>query len=180
MNQSSIHRLAALALATLALFEWSAGKAQADEHIAQAWAAAWNSHNADRVAALFTADGVYEDVPTGAVNRGRPAIRAFAQFFFTAAPDLKIQVVKSHVKGGHGEIEWIFSGTDVGLFGTGKKFSVRGATILDLRGDKIARDSDYWDLATVLTELGLLGGPAPRAAAMLGRSAHPQMPTRKR
>jgi steroid delta-isomerase-like uncharacterized protein len=150
-------------LATLALFEWSIPKARADEKIGRAWAAAWNSHRADAVAALFTADGVYEDVPTAAVNRGRAEIRAFAQFYFTAVPDLKITLVKSHVKGGHGSIEWIFSGTDKGVFGTGKKFAVRGATVLDLRGGKIVRNSDYWDLATVLRQLGLLSSPGKAA-----------------
>ncbi len=90
------------------------------------------------------------------MNHGTAQIHDFAQFFFTAIPDLKIELVNSHIKGGHGTIEWIFSGTDKGIYMTGKKFSVRGVTVLDLKGNKISRDSDYWDLATVLRELGLL------------------------
>jgi hypothetical protein len=39
---------------------------------------------------------------------------------------------------------------------TGKRFSIRGVTILELQGDKIRRDSDYWDAATVMRQVGLL------------------------
>jgi steroid delta-isomerase-like uncharacterized protein len=131
-------------------------RAQKKGDLIDDWVAAWNSHDADAVAALFTADGVYEDVPTGTVNNGQDEIRAFAQFSFDAVPDLHVELVNGNLKGGHGTIEWVYSGTDVGLFGTGGMFSVRGVTVLDVHGQKITRNSDYWDLATVLRELGLL------------------------
>ena len=56
------------------------------------WATAWSSHDIDRVLGLFTEDCVYEDVPTGAVNTGKDALRAFASFFFSVAPDFKIEL----------------------------------------------------------------------------------------
>jgi len=118
--------------------------------------AAWNSHDADAVVAVFTDDAFYEDVPFGVVNQGSAQIRAFAQFFFTVVPDLKVDLINSDLKGGHGTIEWVFSGTDVGLYKTGKQFSVRGVTVIDVHGTKISRNSDYYDLATILRDLGLL------------------------
>jgi hypothetical protein len=42
------------------------------------------------------------------------------------------------------------------FFGTGKQISVRGATIIDMQGDKISRNADYYDSATILREVGLL------------------------
>jgi ketosteroid isomerase-like protein len=39
---------------------------------------------------------------------------------------------------------------------TGKRFSVRGATILELQSGKIRRNSDYWDAASVMRQVGLL------------------------
>jgi uncharacterized protein (TIGR02246 family) len=54
-------------------------------------ATAWSSHDVDRVLRLFTDNCVYEDVPTGARNTGKDALRAFAQFFFSVAPDFKFR-----------------------------------------------------------------------------------------
>ena len=123
--------LAATAFATLAMavsLDCKQARAQ-DTDVAAAWTAAWNSHDPDAVVALFTDDAVYEDVTLGVVNHGSAELRAFAEGFFTAVPDAKFDLVNSSVSGGHGFIEWVSSGTDVGIYGTGKPFSVRGATI---------------------------------------------------
>jgi steroid delta-isomerase-like uncharacterized protein len=125
--------------------------------VAQAWIDAWNSHNPNNVVALFTEDAVYEDVTLGAVSQGLEEIRNFAVGTFTAIPDIHFDLVNSTLKGGHGTIEWVFSGTDTGAFlGTSKPFSVRGVTVMDVHGTKITRETDYWDLATILREVGLL------------------------
>jgi steroid delta-isomerase-like uncharacterized protein len=59
--------------------------------------------------------------------------------------------------------EWVMTGTQTGALGgipaTGKSFSVRGATITELRKDKIRREGDYWNQATLLQQLGVM----PRA-----------------
>src|SRR5207248_9730978 len=62
---------------------------------------------------VFTKDGVYDDEPSGTVSKGLTEIHAFAKFFSTAVPDLHIELVSSWVQGGHGVIQWIYSGTDV-------------------------------------------------------------------
>lgn len=125
-------------------------------NLAQRWADAWNSHDPDAVAALFTRDALFEDIPFGVVAHGTEEIRAAAVLFFTGVPDLQITVVNSSVRSGDGIIEWVFSGTDQGVYRTGKTFAVRGTTVLELRGDGISRDSDYYDLAALLRQLGLL------------------------
>ena len=117
---------------------------------------AWNSHNPDALVALFTEDVVYEDVTLGVVNRGTAELRAFAEGVFTAIPDVNFPMVSSFLKGGKGFLEWIFKGTDVGMYGTGKAFSLRGGSVIEVHGTKIARQSDYWDLATLLRQIGLL------------------------
>jgi steroid delta-isomerase-like uncharacterized protein len=67
-------------------------------------------------------------------------------------------LVNASCDGHKGFIEWIFSGTDAnpGLHGTGKKFSVRGVSVVEIEGRRIARETDYWDLATLLRQIGLL------------------------
>lgn len=161
MNKVRIRMLAAASIVILATVGSLGCKANADPmDVPQAWIAAWNSHDVNAVAALGTDDVLYEDVPTGAVNHGTTELRRFAQFFFTAVPDLKLELVnavgQSDLKGGHGLIEWILSGTDLGVYKTGKRFSVRGVTTFDTVGGRISRNSDYWDLATLLRQVGLM------------------------
>jgi hypothetical protein len=37
---------------------------------------------------------------------------------------------------------------------SGKRFSLRGASTFELRGNRVLRCSDYWDLATFQKQLG--------------------------
>jgi steroid delta-isomerase-like uncharacterized protein len=148
--------LVASICAIIPIIGLSGSEARADHQgVVQAWAAAWNSGNPDAFAALFTDDALLEHVPFGSADRGTAQIRAFYELVFTAMPDLKMQVLNSNVKGGRVTIEWLFAATD-GLYQTGKPFSVRGVTVIDLRGTTVARDSDYWDLATIFRQVGLL------------------------
>jgi steroid delta-isomerase-like uncharacterized protein len=122
----------------------------------QTLVAAWNAHDTDKIAAMFTSDALYEDVTLGMKSRGSEEIRRFAKFTFDAVPDIKIELTSSFSAGGHGYSEWVLSGTDVGIFKTNKKFVVRGASINDIVGDRFARNLDYYDLSTVMKQVGLL------------------------
>ena len=64
-----------------------------DVHVVlEDWAAAWSSHDPERVLALFTDDCVYEEVTFGVVMRGRNELRAFAEAAFDAVPDFTFQL----------------------------------------------------------------------------------------
>ncbi len=76
--------------------------------------------------------------------------------FFSSVPDLKLDVVNSTTSDSVGSVEWVFSGTDVGLFKTGKKFSVRGVSVYELRDGKFASNHDYYDSATIMRQVGVL------------------------
>jgi steroid delta-isomerase-like uncharacterized protein len=151
----------AAAVAAVGLASPAEAAQPASQPIADAWIAFWNSHGSSGAADLFTDDAFYEDLTgVGVSYHGPKEIQSFAQAFATGSPDYKVElvsaVIEGDLKGGHGLIEWIFSGTDVGLYKTGKKYSMRGATVFDLEGGKIARNSDYWDLATLLRQVGVL------------------------
>ena len=124
--------------------------------IAENWISAWNSHDPDKLTAIFTADVMYEDVPFSAVNQGSAELRKFAASEFEGVPDLRVELANSSIQGGHGSIEWTFSGTDAGIFKTGKKFSVRGVSIVTVKNGKISRNIDYYDVATLMKQVGLL------------------------
>jgi steroid delta-isomerase-like uncharacterized protein len=122
------------------------------------WATAWSSHDADKLIRLFTDNCVYEDVPTGTVKTGKDGLREFAAFFFSVAPDFSVELSKQFQTDGWAAGEWRMAGTQKGdmpnLPATGKPFSIRGATILELADGKIRRCTDYWDMATFLKQLG--------------------------
>ena len=117
--------------------------------------AAWNAHDPDKVASLYTDDVIYEDVTFGLIARGHAEMRKMAADFFASVPDLKLEVVSNTSMRNRGSVEWIFSGTDVGLYKTGKKFSVRGASVYELRGGKFSGNRDYYDSASIMRQVGL-------------------------
>jgi len=131
------------------------GKLVGDGFMQQVFAA-WNSHDPDKVVTYYTEDVVYEDVAYGTMNHGRPELRKFAAGFIEAVPDLKLEVVKTAVHHGRGVAEWVLSGTDKGLFKTGKKFSVRGASVFEIRGGKCSSNRDFYDFATIMRQVGVL------------------------
>lgn len=124
--------------------------------IAKEWIAAWNSHDPDKLLPLFTDDALYEDVAFGSVNHGKAEIRKFVADEYDGVPDLELKLLRADFQGNHGTIEWTFSGTDKGVFKTGKKFSVRGVSVIDLRDGKISRNLDFYDSATIMRQVGVL------------------------
>ena len=127
--------------------------------IGQAWCDAWNSHDVNRFATAFTDDIFYDDVPAGTVSHNSVEVRAYAQSYFTAIPDFHFDCTATRLADGHGSIEWVGSGTDDatnGFYKTGKRFSVRGVSVIEVRDGKIARSIDYYDEATAMRQLGLI------------------------
>lgn len=118
--------------------------------------AAWNAHDANKVATYYTSDVSYEDVAFGQVAHGSDELKKMVAGFFAAVPDLKLEVVDVRSFGNSASVEWIFSGTDVGLFKTGKKFSVRGASVFQLKGGKCSVNKDYYDAASIMRQVGVL------------------------
>jgi steroid delta-isomerase-like uncharacterized protein len=134
------------------------------DRVLQEWAAAWSAHDVPRLLALFTDDVVYEDATFGVVTHGKAELRAFAQGAFAAVPDIRFELSSGFAAARWASMEWTMSGTHQGDFpglpATGKPFSgVRGATIIELSAGRIQRNSDYWDAATFMKQVGLL---APR------------------
>ena len=84
----------------------------------------------------------------------------FSRQVFNAFPDLKIELTSHVAANGRAMLEWIMSGTLsgslLGLPATGKSFSIRGAAIFELQDGKIARSSIYWDMSTLVRQLGTI------------------------
>jgi steroid delta-isomerase-like uncharacterized protein len=134
------------------------------ERMLDEWAIAWSTtENTDpeRVLALFADDGVFEDATFGVVVRGKEDLRRYLIGAFAAVPDFTFGVTRRFATSHWAAIEWVMSGTHKGDFpgipATGNRFSsVRGASVLELEAGKIRRESDYWDAATFMRQVGLL------------------------
>ena len=124
--------------------------------VADSWITAWNSHDSAKWATHFTSDVYYEDVTFGEISRGSAEASKFAAGFFSDVPDLKLELADSSIEGNHGSIQWILTGTDKGVFKTGKPFKVRGVSIITVDHGKISRSIDYYDLATIMKQVGAL------------------------
>jgi steroid delta-isomerase-like uncharacterized protein len=122
---------------------------------------AWNSHDAAKVASLYTEDCVYESDPNGAPIKGREALKAHVAGMFVAIPDFKIEVKGNFPSATAGVAEFVMSGTPQGTLpsgvkATGKSISVKGCGISEFQGDLIKRTAMYYDHATILKQLGLM------------------------
>jgi steroid delta-isomerase-like uncharacterized protein len=124
------------------------------------WVKFWNDQKVERAFDVFTKDIVYEDVTLGLVFDGAEAFQAFAQSVFTTFPQSTFTFVNSSCRGQQGFIEWTWIAEDgrvdppaAGFCGTGKPVTVRGVTVIEIQGNRIFRNADYWDLATVLRQL---------------------------
>ncbi len=131
------------------------------EHVLDQWVLAWSSSDVERLLPLFTDSVDYEDVPFGAASHGRDALRDIATGTFAAFADMKFELKSRFVAadGKSGAMEWIWRGRQTqdfpGLPATNKPFEVRGTTVVEFTDGKISRNSDYWDLATYMKQVGL-------------------------
>jgi len=101
-------------------------------------AAAWSSSNPEKVASFYTDDCLFEDVCSGDSYRGQEALKTQANVVFTTITDFQIKIVFLFSEGDWLGCEWIETGSK-----DGKRFSVRGASILELEKNKIRRESIY-------------------------------------
>ena len=127
-----------------------------EKAIAEKFIAAWNSHDPAKMTSIFTDDVFYEDVAFGEVSHGKAELQKFATSEFEGVPDLELKLGRAAIRDDHGTIEWAFTGTDKAVYKTGKRFTVRGVSVIDVRGGKISRSLDFYDSATIMRQVGVL------------------------
>ena len=132
--------------------------AQDDQEVLDAWAAAWSSGSGEGAAAAYTEDGVYEDVPFGATVEGRAAIAEYWQAYFEEAQEGALTVESAVAIPGGFVVQWRDAFTHAP---TGAPVSYLGISILEVADGRVARETAYYDRATIYTqEGGTCEGPA--------------------
>ena len=134
----------------------------AKQRLIEQEAAGWSSGNLDQLLSVFSDNVTYEDVPLGVVFHGKEELRAFAKGFFNGFPDLKAVIVTTVVNGDRGASEWTFAGTQTGdmpnMPASNKRMDLRGMSTYEFASGKIKRKIDYWDVGTMMRQLGFAPG----------------------
>lgn len=119
---------------------------------------AWNRHDPEAFVAVFTKDGTYSN-PDTYPGIGGESLAEFVKGLWTAFPDFSVEVLNA------GEIEpglvvhhWLVRGTNTGPGAdgskpTGRTLSLKGASIIEVEGDKIRSDQCYFDRKAVEEQL---------------------------
>jgi steroid delta-isomerase-like uncharacterized protein len=133
--------------------------------VLQAFIAAQEARDLDRLLALHAEDAAVEEVPTGIVYEGREAIREYFEGFYAAFPDATMHYTNALASDAWAAAEWTFSGTYTGQLpdlppGEGQPLTVRGVDIIVLAGDQVRGGRVYYDLYGFLVQLGILPPPA--------------------
>ena len=126
--------------------------------IAQRWMDAWNAKDPAAMQALFTPDGIYEDLAFKISANGQNGVAAWVQISIDHIPDLHGEILDAFQSGDRVAVRWIFSGTPRMLGpvqGTGKSYRLTVATIIELNGGHIARATDCYNLADLLQQIEL-------------------------
>ena len=125
---------------------------------------ALNAHDLDRWSQFQSGDYMAEAPgATGSMNQEQT--RMLNQGFFTAFPDLHFELTRTIAQGDFVVTHWKATGTHTGpmrtpsggsIPPTGKKGMVTGSTTAEIKNGKVTRAWTFWDMASLLGQLGLL------------------------
>jgi steroid delta-isomerase-like uncharacterized protein len=131
------------------------------EHIVREHMESENTHDFDVTLATFEHPR-YELVPTGEVYDGAEAVDRYYQETRTAFPDQRNELIALHHADNAVLAEFWLRGTHNGEFRgappTGKSFECRMAALFLFEDERLVCERVYFDAATILTQLGLVGG----------------------
>jgi len=125
---------------------------------------AFNANDLDRVEELAADDFELVDIAAGETFRGKEGARANAQGWFTAFPDAQVELVNVIAGDGWEAAEAIARGTHTGPLATaegeipptGRSMELRFCSIAQVSDGKIHKGRDYYDIASIMQQLGLM------------------------
>ena len=109
------------------------------------YVAAWNRQDVEAMISFYTEDVVYIDHAVG-VKLNRTTVRTFLKSFIGRYSD-GFKVTPHHVCQDPSSEKLAYEWQVTGTSKTGVKMSIRGISMMQMRGDKISRNVDYWNRA---------------------------------
>ena len=126
--------------------------------------ATFNTKDLEGVSALVADDFELVDVGAGLTLRGRDALRQWFEGFLTAGPDARAELKTLVVAGDWAVSEHVGSFTHTGpllspsgeIPPTERRVEVQIAEVYHVRDGRVALLRAYYDVATILQQLGLM------------------------
>ncbi len=123
---------------------------------------AFNEKDWDAVRASITSDFVYDEVATNRKVQGVDQVIPLWQGWATAFPDAKATFQRELVCGNTVVLEQTWQGTHKGplqtpggpIPATGKRIDVRACMTVEVVGDKAKMQRHYFDMGTILQQIG--------------------------
>ena len=132
------------------------------EHVVREHMESENRHEFDVTMSTF-GHPRYEIVPTGDVYDGEEEVARYFAESRAAFPDQRNELVKMHHADDAVIVEFDLKGTHRGALRgippTGKEFTCRTVAFFLFEEDRLVCERVYFDLATILGQLGLIGAP---------------------
>ena len=130
--------------------------------IAKSGIEAFNNGDWDAVKEAFTDNPTYNELASGRSITGADGIVEALQGWKTAFPDAVGTVTNAFASGDHVSLEISWNGTHTGPLETpdgtipasGKEQTTPASMTVRLEGDKIAEQRHYFDMLTLLTQIG--------------------------
>jgi len=118
--------------------------------------------------APLSADSVYQELATQRRVQGPDAIVELSKGWRQAFPDAKGTITKAVESGDTVVLEILWEGTHNGelksamgnIPATYKRVKIPAVQVVTFKGDKIAETKHYFDLMTMLAQIGALPAPA--------------------
>ena len=108
-----------------------------------AFADAWNRHDANAILSMMTSDCIFETSRgtevKGTVYSGQDEVRRGVEEVFATFPDAQWNEPKHFVAGDRGVSEWVFTATTP----DGDRVEVQGCDVFTFRDGKIAVKNSY-------------------------------------
>ncbi len=128
--------------------------------VVDAFYAAYNRHDADAAAALYSMDGRHDEIAMGNSRSGREALRDGLSCFFKMLPDVQWTPRSSVRSADHIAVFYHMTGTFTprptkdSRLPAAKQVALDGMHLLKLAGDEIVLTQDYWDKDQFLAQIG--------------------------
>jgi steroid delta-isomerase-like uncharacterized protein len=139
------------------------------EQFRESTEATWNRGELDALDDVFSPDVVVHEVPTHETYEGLEAFKDWVRNIRTGFPDFELDADASTYFAGEDRIvgQWVFTGTHEGeLSGidadpTHQSVELAGVTVYALDGDEVTEAWWYFDMLSLLGQLGLVPGEIP-------------------
>ena len=131
--------------------------------VARTFHEAWAERNPDKGAAVIADDCIFVDVPRNEIQKGPGGYRLDYERWRAAFPDGTVEITKIVSENDWVVVEYTNSGTNTGPLKTAmgefpptnRTIEVKYCSVMEIKDGKVISGRDYYDLSTILRQLGL-------------------------